>query len=120
MPENLGPRLKPRSRAASSTPRRGADRWTLKAGGDLFGTPSRMEFSLDAKDLGAFLLLTPLALPAGGGGSLAVSGNLTLPRKEGEFSTGTLTVTRAQLDFPGRLGVIATKGNVKIALGQGS
>ena len=120
VPENLEPKI-------AATVTRGVldatagvpERWTFKAGGDLFGEHARMDLSLDATDLGAFLILTPMALPAGGGGSLALSGNLTLPRKAEDFSTGTLTVTRARLDFPGRPGVIATKGDVRIALGQG-
>lgn len=120
VPENLEPRVEATvTRGVLDASAGVPERWSLKAGGDLFGDPARMDLSLDASDLGAFLLLTPLALPAGGGGSLAVAGNLTLPRKAGEFSSGTLTVTRAQLDFPGRPGVIATKGNVRIALGQG-
>src|SRR5207237_272595 len=57
VPPNLEPRL-------DATVTRGVvdatagvpERWTLKAGGDLFGTPARVEFSLDAKDLGAFLI----------------------------------------------------------------
>lgn len=120
VPENLEPRVEATvTRGVLDASAGVPERWSLKAGGDLFGDPARMDLSLDASDLSAFLLLTPLALPAGGGGSLAVAGNLTLPRKAGEFSSGTLTVTRAQLDFPGRPGVIATKGNVRVALGQG-
>jgi translocation and assembly module TamB len=120
VPENLEPRVEATvTRGVLDASAGVPERWSLKAGGDLFGDPARMDLSLDASDLGAFLLLTPLALPAGGGGSLAVAGNLTLPRKAGEFSSGTLTVTRAQLDFPGRPGVIATKGSVRVALGQG-
>jgi len=120
VPENLEPRVEATVRRGVLDASAGVlERWSLKAGGDLFGDPARMDLSLDATDLGAFLLLTPLALPAGGGGSLAVAGNLTLPRKAGEFLSGTLTVTRAQLDFPGRPGVIAAKGTVSVALGQG-
>jgi TamB, inner membrane protein subunit of TAM complex/AsmA-like C-terminal region len=120
VPENHEPRVEATvTRGVLDASAGVPERWSLKASGDLFGDPPRMDLSLDATDLGAFLLLTPLALPAGGGGSLAVAGNLTLPRKAGEFSSGTLTVTRAQLDFPGRPGVIATKGNVRVALGQG-
>ncbi len=120
VPENLEPRLEATvTRGVLDASAGVPERWTLKAGGDLFGDPARMDLSLDAADLGAFLLLTPLALPAGGGGSLAVAGNLTVPRKAGELSSGTLTVTRARLDFPGRPGMIATKGNVRVALGQG-
>lgn len=120
VPENLEPRVEATvTRGVLDASAGVPERWSLKAGGDLFGDPARMDLSLDATDLGAFLLLTPLALPAGGGGSLAVAGNLTLPRKAGEFSSGTLTVTRAQLDFPGRPGVIAAKGTVSVVLGQG-
>lgn len=120
VPGNLEPRVEATVRRGVLDASAGVlERWSLKAGGDLFGDPARMDLSLDATDLGAFLLLTPLALPAGGGGSLAVAGNLTLPRKAGEFLSGTLTVTRAQLDFPGRPGVIAAKGTVSVALGQG-
>ncbi len=120
VPENLEPHIEATMargvlQATAGVP----ERWTLTAGGDLFGEPARIDLSLDASDLGAALLLTPLALPAGGGGSLAVSGNLTLPRKAGEFYSGTLTVTRARLDFPGRPGLIATRGNVRVVLGQG-
>ena len=120
VPENLEPRVEATvTRGVLDASAGVSERWSLKAGGDLFGDPSRMDLSLDATDLGAFLLLTPLALPAGGGGSLAVAGNLTLPRKAGESSSGSLSVTRAQLDFPGRPAVIATKGTVSVTLGQG-
>ena len=65
------------------------------------------------------LLFTPVALPAGGGGSLAVNGDLTLSGKSGEFPAGSFTVTRARLDFPGRPGVLATKKDVRVSLSQG-
>jgi autotransporter translocation and assembly factor TamB len=61
-------------------------------------------------------LLTPLDLPAGRNGSLALTGQLTLPREEGAFPTGIFRVTRAQLDLPDRPGILATKGEVRFAL----
>jgi hypothetical protein len=101
--------------AAASVP----DRWTLHAGGDLFGKPPRVDVSLDAKDLSSLLLLTPFQLPSGRGGSLAATGKFTLPSREGEFPSGTITVTRARLDLPDRPGVLATSGEVRISLADG-
>jgi len=120
LPEQLDPRLE-------ATVTRGVldglvavpERWTIKARGDLFGQPARVDVALDAADLGALLLFTPLALPAGGGGSLAVDGSVTLSGKSGEFPAGSFTVTRARLDFPGRRGVLATKKDVLISLAGG-
>jgi autotransporter translocation and assembly factor TamB len=120
LPEQLDPRLE-------ATVTRGVldgsvtvpERWTIKARGDLFGQPARVEVALDAADLGALLLFTPVALPAGGGGSLAINGDLTLSGKSGEFPAGSFTVTRARLDFPGRPGVLATKKDVRVSLSQG-
>ncbi len=120
IPENLEPKLE-------ATMTRGVldgsvavpERWTVNAKGDLFGKPARMEIAVDAADLGALLLFTPAALPAGGGGSLAFNGNLTLPEQSGEFPSGSFTVTRARLDFPGRPGLLATKKNVPITVAGG-
>ena len=120
IPENLEPKL-------DATMTRGVldgsvavpEKWTLKAKGDLFGNPPRIDVGLDAADLNALLLFTPAALPAGGGGSLAVNGSLTLPGKSGELPSGSFTVTRARLDFPGRPGLLATKKDVPITLAGG-
>lgn len=95
------------------------ERWTVRAHGDLFGQPARIDVSLDAPDLNAFLLMTPFALPSGRGGSVAVNGTLTLPAKAGDLPTGTFTVTRARLDLPDRPGVLATSGAVHISLADG-
>ncbi|HYR46861.1 MAG TPA: translocation/assembly module TamB domain-containing protein, partial [Thermoanaerobaculia bacterium] len=95
------------------------DHWSFTARGDLFGEPPRVDVALDAADLNAFLLFTPLDVAPGRGGSLAVNGNLTIPRKKGESASGTFTVTRARLDMPDRPGVLATRGQVRIALAGG-
>ncbi len=92
------------------------DRWSVIARGDLFGQPSRVDVSLDASDLGSFLLMTPFALPAGRGGSVAVDGSFTLPAKSGDWPTGEFRMTRARLDLPDRPGVLATSGVVRISL----
>ncbi|MEO8431953.1 MAG: translocation/assembly module TamB domain-containing protein [Acidobacteriota bacterium] len=95
------------------------NRWTLKADGDVFGKPARVNVSLDASDLNAFLLMTPLELSSGRGGSLAVNGTLTLPEHAGDLPSGSFTVTRARLDLPDRPGVIATSGEVRVDLARG-
>ena len=120
IPESLEPRLE-------ATVTRGVlegsvavpERWTLKAKGDLFGKPARLDVGLDAGDLSALLLFTPLDLPSGGGGSLAVAGGVTLPAGSGELPSGSFTVTRARLDFRGRPGVLATKGDVRLSFSGG-
>lgn len=96
-----------------------SEHWSLHARGDLFDHPARLEVALDVADLNSFLLLTPLEFPPGRGGSLALTGNVTLPTGPEEFPTGTLTVTRARLDLPERPGVLATSGEVRISLGRG-
>jgi hypothetical protein len=95
-----------------------ADRWSLSAQGNLFEPGSRVTVNLNARDLAAFLLFTPLDLEPGRGGALAVRGELTLPPTEKEFLSGVFTVTEARLDFPDRPGVLRTSGDVRIALGQ--
>ncbi|MEP6801082.1 MAG: translocation/assembly module TamB domain-containing protein [Acidobacteriota bacterium] len=95
------------------------ERWSLKARGDLFGKPARVDVALDAPDLGSFLLMTPFALPAGRGGSVALDGTLTLPAKVGDTPTGEFRMTRARLDLPDRPGVLATSGVVRISLADG-
>ncbi|MEO8191395.1 MAG: translocation/assembly module TamB domain-containing protein [Acidobacteriota bacterium] len=96
------------------------ERWSLKAKGDLFGKPARVAVSLDAPDLGSFLLMTPFGLPAGRGGSVAIDGTVTLPVKEGDAPTGEFRMTRARLDLPDRPGVLATSGVVRISLADGT
>jgi len=120
LPDNLDPRIDATMTrgildASASVP----ERWRLEVRGDLFGQPPRLEASLDASDLGAFLALTPMALPGGAGGSVAVSGSLTLPREKGALPDGSFTMTRVRIDFPGRPGVLATKGDVRATLSRG-
>lgn len=120
LPAGLEPRLEARmSRGVLDASASVPQRWSLTARGDLFGTPARLDVSLDAPDLAAFLLLTPAALPAGGGGSLAVRGNVTLPRRAGELPAGSFTMSRARLDFPGKPGILAAKGDVRFSLANG-
>ncbi|HYK43021.1 MAG TPA: translocation/assembly module TamB domain-containing protein [Thermoanaerobaculia bacterium] len=95
------------------------DRWTIRASGDLFARPARMDVSLDAPDLNAFLLMTPLSPTEGRGGALALNGTLVLPEKVGELPSGSFTVTRARLDLPDRPGILATSGAVKVDLARG-
>jgi translocation and assembly module TamB len=95
------------------------DRWSISASGDLFAHPARMEVKLDAADLNAFLLMTPLSPTEGRGGALAVNGTLVLPDKAGELASGTFTVTQARLDLPNRPGVLATSGAVRVELARG-
>ena len=94
-------------------------KWTLKGDGDLFGKPARVNVSLDATDLAAFLLMTPFDLTPGRGGSLALNGQFTLPDQEGDLPSGVFTVTRARLDLPDRPGVLATTGEVRVDLARG-
>ena len=95
------------------------EHWTLSAKGDLFGHPPKVEVGLDAPDLGAFLALTPFALPAGAGGSVALHGNMTLPQKAGELPDGAFTLTRVRVDFPAHPGILTTKGEVRATLSAG-
>jgi translocation-and-assembly-module (TAM) inner membrane subunit TamB-like protein len=94
------------------------NRWSLSAQGNLFDPGSKISVALDARDLAALLLFTPLEVAPGRGGALAVRGVLTLPSKEGEFLSGLFTVTEARLDFPDRPGILRTSGDVKIVLAQ--
>ena len=94
------------------------NRWSLTAQGNVFDPGSRVSVALDARDLAAFLLFTPLEVAPGRGGALAVRGVLTLPSKAGEFVSGLFTVTEARLDFPDRPGILRTSGDVKIVLAQ--
>ncbi len=120
LPAGLEPRLEARiSRGVLEASAAVPEHWTLTSRGDLFGSPARLDVSLDAPDLAAFLLLTPAALPEGGGGSLAARGNLTLPGRAGELPSGSFTVSRARLDFPGKPGLLATKGDVRLSLARG-
>lgn len=94
------------------------NRWSLSAQGNLFDPGSKVSVALDARDLAALLLFTPLEVAPGRGGALAVRGVLTLPSKTGEFLSGLFTVTEARLDFPERPGVLRTSGDVKILLAR--
>ena len=93
--------------------------WTLAAKGDLFGHPARMDVSLDAPDLSAFLALTPFSLPAGSTGSVALNGNVVLPEKSDQLPDGNFTLTRAKIDFPNHVGMVETKGDVHATLAAG-
>jgi translocation and assembly module TamB len=95
------------------------DRWSIRAGGDLFARPARIDVNLDAPDLSAFLLMTPLSPTEGRGGALSLNGTLVLAEKSGELPSGSFTVTRARLDLPDRPGVLATSGAVKVDLARG-
>jgi hypothetical protein len=94
------------------------NRWSLSAQGNLFDPGSKISVALDARDLAALLLFTPLEVAPGRGGALAVRGVLTLPSKAGELLSGLFTVTEARLDFPDRPGVLRTSGDVRIVLAQ--
>jgi hypothetical protein len=94
------------------------NRWSLSAQGNLFDPGSKVSVALDARDLAALLLFTPLEVAPGRGGALAVRGVLTLPSKAGEFVSGLFTVTEARLDFPDRPGILRTSGDVKIVLAE--
>ncbi len=119
LPEKTEPRLEAKIVAGDLTGSVVArDRWTVTAQGNVFEPGSRVSVSLDARDLAALLLFTPLELPPGRGGALAVKGVLTLPAKAGEFLSGLFTVTEARLDFPDRPGVLSTSGDVRIVLGK--
>lgn len=95
-----------------------ADRWSVNAQGNLYEPGSRVAVNLDARDLAALLLFTPLELEPGRGGSLAVRGELRLPATEKEFLSGVFTVTEARLDFPDRPGVLKTAGDVRVVLSE--
>jgi len=94
-------------------------RWTLTAKGDLSASPVQLDIGLDARDLAALLLFTPLNLPTGGGGALAASGRLTLPAREGEKPSGEFLVTEARLDARDRPGLVRNAGDVRLRLAGG-
>jgi hypothetical protein len=119
LPDNSEPRLDAKIAAGELTGSIAVkDRWNVTAQGNVFEPGSRVSVSLDARDLAALLLFTPLDLAPGRGGALAVRGVLTLPAKAGEFLSGLFTVTEARLDFPDRPGVLRTSGDVRIVLGK--
>lgn len=95
------------------------DRWVVTASGDLGGSPAQIQIALDVQDLANFLLFTPLDLPPGRGGALAINGTLTLPQGEAALPSGVFTMTRARLDMPDRPGVLASSGEVRFRLGDG-
>ncbi len=95
------------------------EHWTFQARGDLFADRASIELTLDAPDLNAFLLFTPVDFPSEGGGSLALGGELALPQEPRQLPTGSFRVTRARLDLPGRPGVLGTAGEVRASLSGG-
>ena len=93
--------------------------WSVKARGDLFGASPKLDVELDAGDLAALLLLTPVTLRSGMGGSVAAQGHLDLPAHSGELPSGSFRITRARLDLPDRPGVIASSGVIPVTLENG-
>ncbi|HYB53828.1 MAG TPA: translocation/assembly module TamB domain-containing protein, partial [Thermoanaerobaculia bacterium] len=73
---------------------------------------------LDAQDLAALAVLTPLDLHPGEGGSLSFVGSLTLPEQPGELPSGEGIVTRAQLDLPERPAVLSASEPVHVSLAE--
>jgi autotransporter translocation and assembly factor TamB len=119
VPDGAEPRLEAKIVSGDLTGSVSApNRWSLSAQGNLFDPGSKISVALDARDLAALLLFTPLEVAPGRGGALAVRGVLTLPSKAGEFVSGLFTVTEARLDFPDRPGILRTSGDVKIVLAQ--
>lgn len=94
-------------------------RWSLAARGDPFGEPARISLALDAPDLAAFLLLTPVEVPPGVGGALHAQGQFTLPERKGEWVSGEVTVTEARFDAEGRPGLLRTAGPARLRLSGG-
>jgi translocation and assembly module TamB len=93
--------------------------WSLRARGDVFGSPAKVDVSLDAPDLASLLKLTPVELPAADGGSVAIEGSIVLPSAEGEWPSGKFTVTRARVDLGDRQGILAASGPVHASLAGG-
>ncbi|MFY9550914.1 MAG: translocation/assembly module TamB domain-containing protein, partial [Thermoanaerobaculia bacterium] len=93
--------------------------WALKARGSPFASPGDVELDLDAPNLAALLLFTPLALPAGVGGALAGSGRLTLPGRDGERPSGEVQLTTVRLDLPDRPGILRTAAPARIRIAGG-
>jgi hypothetical protein len=94
-------------------------RWSVTAEGDLFGGGAPLAIAVNAPDLASLLLFTPIELPPDRNGALALEGSLSLPARPGEGPSGTFRVTRARLDLPERPGVLATSGEVRVALAGG-
>jgi hypothetical protein len=92
------------------------DGFRLTASGEVFREGAPIEVSLDASSLPALLRFTPLDLPEGYGGSFAVSGTVILPRGQDDLPTGSLRVTRAVVDLPGRPGALRARKDVVLEL----
>jgi hypothetical protein len=89
----------------------------ISASGDAFREGAPLEVELDAEALPALLRFTPIDLPAGYGGSLAMTGKLVLPsRPEDVLPTGAIRVTRAVLDFPDKPGALELSDPATLAL----
>jgi translocation and assembly module TamB len=90
--------------------------WTLKARGEPFATPGKVDADLDAPDLAALLLFTPLGVPEGAGGAVAATGHFTLPDREGAAPEGEVLVTSVRLDLPEHPGLLrAADARIRIA-----
>ncbi len=120
IPESSDPRVEATvARGALEGSVEVSPRWSLRARGDLFASPARIAFSLDASDLASLLTFTPVELSPGRGGSLAAEGTVTLPARAGQQPAGDFRITRARLDLPDRPGVLATSGTVRLSLAEG-
>jgi hypothetical protein len=93
--------------------------WSLTARGDLFAETAQLELALDASDLRGLAALTPLTLSRAVDGSLALSGRISIPRRDGETPSAHLTIGRLRLDLPERPGVVSLAKPVAVVLENG-
>lgn len=96
-----------------------ANGFRLTASGEIYREGAPIEVALDATSLASLLRFTPAELPDGYGGSLAVSGSIVLPFREGDWATGRIRVTRAIVDMRGRPAALRTRGDVDARLQEG-
>ncbi|HEY7575339.1 MAG TPA: translocation/assembly module TamB domain-containing protein [Thermoanaerobaculia bacterium] len=107
VPEGQEPRLEARVDDGHLEGEVSAPGFRISASGDVFRGGAPLEVELEAEQLASLLRFTPIDLPAGYGGSLAMTGTLVLPsRPDDVLPTGTIRVARAVLDFPEKPGAL--------------
>jgi translocation and assembly module TamB len=117
LPPELSPRLEAQLTAGElSGTLTAPGHWTLKATGEPLAPAGRVEAELDAPDVAAFLLLTPLSLPEGVGGALSASGRFTWPEEPGAPVTGEVDVREARLDTQDHPGLLRTAAPMKVRI----
>ncbi len=117
VPEGGEPTLEARVEKGNLQAEVSAPGFRLSAAGEAFREGAPLEVSLDVASLPALLRFTPVDLPEGYGGSLAMAGTLVLPTGSSDaLPSGTVRVTRAVLDFPGKPAALSVPGEALLTL----